>query len=103
MKPFSAAIAADVDGAFLSPAEFGDPHTLEGVQLIAVVETYRGHDAEPGAAQRSDLEMHCRTDALDGMRIRARSTVTLDGKNYIVAARHDDLGITTLELARGQG
>lgn len=103
MKPFAEAIAADIEGAFLNPGEFGDPHTLEGSEIIAVVETYEGHDAAPGAAQRDGLRVHAKTSDIAAMRIRSHSTVTLDGKNYIVTARHDDLGITTLELARGQG
>lgn len=103
MKPFAAAIAADIEGAFLNPEEFGDPHTLEGSEIIAVVETYEGRDAAPGAAQHDGLRVHAKTEDLAAMRIRSHSTVTLDGRNYVVAARHDDLGITTLELARGQG
>lgn len=103
MKPFAAAIAADIEGAFLNPAEFGDPHTLEGAEIIAVVETYEGRDAMPGAAQHDGLRVHAKTADLAAMRIRSHSTVTLDGRNYVVAARHDDLGVTTLELIRGQG
>ena len=103
MKPFAADIAADIEGAFLNPAEFGDLHTLEGSEVIAVVETYEGRDAMPGAAQRDGLRVHAKTADLAGMRIRSHSTVTLDGRNYVVAARHDDLGVTTMELIRGQG
>lgn len=103
MKAFDAAIAADIEGAFLNPAEFGDPHTLEGVELIAVVETYEGRDAMPGAAQHDGLRVHAKTSDIASMRIRSHSTVTLDGRNYVISARHDDLGVTTLELIRGQG
>ena len=103
MKPFDAALAADIGATFLNPEEFGAPHILEGLEIIAVVETYDGADAAPGAAQRDALRVHCRTGDIAELRIRSRSSVTLDGKNYTVAARADDLGVTTLQLIRGQG
>lgn len=103
MNFFRDQIALDIPGNFLCPLEFGETHLLDGILLTAVQEIYSGKDTNPGAAQRSDLNLHCKTEDLAVLKIRARSTVTFDGKNYVVERRDDDLGVTTLHLVRGQG
>ena len=37
-SPFREMVKADRDAVFLNPEEFGDPHTIDGRQVMAVVD-----------------------------------------------------------------
>lgn len=97
-------IARDVNTVFLNMDEFAEHHSIDGVDVVAVVE---------GLTSEQHLEVAGRN--MDGLLTAERvvvhvasvdlparpmygDTVELDNRHYIVENSSDDMGIITLTL-----
>ena len=101
---FREQVADDIGNVFLNDAEFAEIHTLDGVELLAVVSTNQ-------TRQRSNLQQR-NFDGLHGdwatVNIRKEDfprvpkqgeNIRLDGKAYKVAECRDIMGMLRLSLA----
>ncbi len=101
---FREQVEADIGNVFLNEDEFAEMHTLDGVELLAVVSTNQ-------TRQRSDRQSR-NYDGLHGdwatVNIRKEDfpripkqgeNIRLDGKMYKVAECRDIMGMLRLTLA----
>lgn len=104
---FKDCIAADVTSTFLNPAEFGEPHTVNGKQMIAILDENELQDrdkfkllgAGPGGTNYKAARMIYVAKAEFGPRPALGAVLTLNGRAYRVAAgTTEEAGILAIAL-----
>lgn len=102
MSAFGDAIARDILGVFLNVEEFGERIVFDGHEVTAVLQQNLDVPSQAKPAESDSVTVFLRTqDIQDG--IRPGRNVTMDHRNYRVASRSDDVGVTCLVLSRTRG
>lgn len=104
---FRDCIAADVTSTFLNPAEFGEPHTVNGKQMTVILDENELQDrdkfkllgAGPGGTNYTATRMIYVAKAEFGPRPALGAILTMDGRAYRVAAgTTEEAGILAITL-----
>lgn len=98
---FKDMVAADIAATFLNPAEFGEPHTVEGAEIIAVMDSQALKERQAGAelsVAEASVLLHAAVKDLPEERAPG-ATLNVDGCEYIVADWSIDMGMATITLS----
>lgn len=105
MKPltFKEALQNDVKAVFLNPAEFGEPHTVNGRKMLAVLDDMEHIEREKRMKSHMDgvyvRQLLLYVAAEDFGEIPPQGVlVKLDGKQYQVADATDECGVYAITL-----
>ena len=109
---FKDIIHKDVKAAFLNPAEFGELHDINGVQLPAVIDddlldgeinvSYHGQSTQrAGGLYSGGIALYISTD--DFGKPKAGTMLKLDGKAHTVLSVSEQDGMYKIDLHRTGG
>lgn len=97
---FKEMVQEDISRVFLNPCEFGEFHSIDGVEIPIVVdndELKRRQSGEELAIEEATTLFYCRTCDLPKKRKPGQS-MNKDGRLCTVADIKDDMGVTTVVL-----
>ena len=100
--PFKAMVAADRRSTFLSVAEFGDRHTIDGKSIVCVLDDDALRERQGGqelSVAESSLLLFAAVEDLPARR-PAGESLTVDGRVYIVNDWREDMGLATVALGQ---
>ena len=108
MKPFKEQAADDL-GVFLNADEFAETHTVNGVEVQAVLEglttkefvQHRGHRISFEGVDARTVILHLRAMEIP-QKVAQGKVLELDGEMYRIADSADDMGLLTLTLEAGE-
>lgn len=100
---FKETVANDVKGVFLNPAEFGEPHIVNGRKMLAVLDDMEHIEREKRMKSHMDgvyvRQLLLYVAAEDFGEIPPQGVlVKLDGKQYQVADATDECGVYAITL-----
>ncbi len=107
---FKSVLESDVNNVFFNPDEFGDPHTIDGVSMTAIVDEMEQIEREKKMKSKMDgiyarqVLLYVKASEFGPLPAQGR-IVTLDGKKYTVvdATGEDSLVYSiTLEANRSR-
>lgn len=107
MKPFKEQAADDL-GVFLNADEFAETHTVNGVEVQAVLEGLTTKEFVQHSARISFEGVDARTVILHlratdiPQKVAQGNVLELDGEMYRIADTVDDMGLLTLTLEAGE-
>ena len=107
MKPFKEQAADDL-GVFLNADEFAETHTVNGVEVQAVLEGLTTKEFVQHSARISFEGVDVRTVILHlratdiPQKVAQGNVLELDGEMYRIADTVDDMGLLTLTLEAGE-
>lgn len=98
-SPFREMVKADRDAVFLNPEEFGDPHTIDGRQVMAVVDEPQTAKSGMSAAALAGAEVivFAKNEDLPAPKAEG-DTLTVDGRIYFVSTWRVDCGMAEIAL-----
>lgn len=98
-SPFREMVKVDRDAVFLNPEEFGDPHTIDGRQVMAVVNGLRIAKSGMSAAALAGAEVivFAKNEDLPAPRAEG-DTLNVDGRMFIVVSWRVDCGMAEISL-----
>lgn len=98
MSAFKDTVAADRAAVFLSMDEFADEHTVDGVQIVCVIDSdnYAQRAPEVGV-ESADMRLFAPSDELQ--RKEAGDVMDIDGTLYVVVTWADDMGMAEVALS----
>lgn len=98
-------IAADIDGVFLNPDDFGELHTLDGREVLCVPDTdsrkFRPSQDFEGS-QAAEMRLFVKAADLRG-KPRTGGTLRYDGQFFVVRNVNDTMGVLEIYLDVKQG
>ena len=108
MKTFKEQAADDL-GVFLNADEFAETHTVNGVEVQAVLEglttkefvQHRGHRISFEGVDARTVILHLRAADIP-QKVARGNVLELDGEMYRIADTVDDMGLLTLTLEAGE-
>ena len=108
MKPFKEQAADDL-GVFLNADEFAEMHTVNGVEVQAVLEglttkafvQHGGHRISFEGVDARTVILHLRATDIP-QKVAQGNVIELDGEMYRIADTVDDMGLLTLTLEAGE-
>lgn len=108
MKPFKEQAADDL-GVFLNADEFAEMHTVNGVEVQAVLEglttkefvQHGGHRISFEGVDARTVILHLRATDIP-QKVAQGNVIELDGEMYRIADTADDMGLLTLTLEAGE-
>ncbi len=100
MIQFKAQIAKDIKSVFINPDEFAEPHDIDGVQVVCVVDTDLIHQMNSpvqGATFGNQIQIHVQESEFDMIPVRGQ-LMRVDGTIYIVQEVAQNIGMLTITL-----
>lgn len=101
MSAFRDMVKTDRDLVFLNPDEFGDPHTIDGKQVMAVVDEpqMEGSSMDAAALAEVDIIVFAKCEDLPAPK-PAGDTLIVDGRLFTVQTWRVDCGMAEIALAQ---
>ena len=98
-SPFREMVKADRDAVFLNAEEFGDLHTIDGRQVMAVVDEPQTAKSGMSAAALAGAEaiVFAKNEDLPAPRAEG-DTLNVDGRMFIVVSWRVDCGMAEIAL-----
>lgn len=101
MSAFRDMVKTDRDGVFLNPDEFGDPHMIDGKEVMAVVDEpqLEGSSMDAAALAEVDIIVFAKCEDLPTPRPTG-DTLIVDGRLFTVQTWRVDCGMAEIALAQ---
>lgn len=100
---FKESVQRDIDEVFFNVDEFSDLHTIDGVQMPAMIDDMENIEREKRMKSKMDgiyarqVLLYVKASAFGGLPSQGR-LMTLDGRKYTVVDATDEGGVYTLTL-----
>ena len=100
---FKEAMQRDIDDVFFNIEEFSDNHTIDGVQMPAMVDDMENIEREKKMKSHMDgiyarqILLYVKASAFGGLPVQGR-LINLDGRKYTVVDATDESGVYTITL-----
>lgn len=100
---FKEAMQRDIDDVFFNIEEFSDNHTIDGVQMPAMVDDMENIEREKKMKSHMDgiyarqIFLYVKASAFGGLPAQGR-LINLDGRKYTVVDATDESGVYTITL-----
>ena len=99
MTAFKELVEADRARVFLSPDDFGEEHTVDGVLLACVLDTdVRSTRAPELGVESGDVRLFAAAEEI-GDRREAGDVMDVDGVLYTIASWQEDMGMAQVSLS----
>ena len=105
MEPltFKDVMRSDINDAFLFAGEFAEPHTINGVEMVALIDDMEHIEREKKMKSTMDgifarqILIYVKAEDFGSLPAE-KDLVTLDGKRYAVVDATDEDGVYTITL-----
>ncbi|MDL2279074.1 nitrate reductase [Desulfovibrio sp. OttesenSCG-928-G11] len=99
---FKQSLSFDAERVFLNPSEFGEAHTINGVQLVAVVSGPESAQTDAGDGRNGLVMETAVLNIQSGLMPlpHADRALIWNGEQWLVASAKDEDGIFHIELYR---